>query len=84
MSDRPKQYVIAGIRTALACDSRVNQLDIEVAVAAGRIFLTGEVATEERKAAISTVLAERFPDYEVENELTVCSLSPPREAETLS
>jgi BON domain len=84
MTDEPKQYLIAHIREALAEDGRLNELNIDVTVAAGRIFLNGEVATTKRREAIDTVLAERFPDYEISNEVSVTSLAPISEVEPLS
>ena len=83
-ADEPKQYLIAHIREALAKDGRVNELDIDVAVAGGRIFLTGEVATAKRRDAITEVLRERFPECELVNEVNVASIGPAGEAETLS
>lgn len=84
MPDEPKQYLIAHIREALAEDGRVNELDVDVAVAGGRIFLTGEVATAQRRDAITEVLRERFPDYDIANEVSVASIAPAGEAEPLS
>ena len=84
MSEEPKQYLVAHVREALACDGRVNELDIDVTVAGGRVFLTGCVATQERKDRISAVLAERFPEYVVENEVTVSAAGAVREIEPLS
>ena len=75
--EEPKHYVIGRIREALARDGRVNELDIEVTLAGARIFLEGEVATEQRRDAITAVVAELLPEYEVVNEIDVVPLSPP-------
>lgn len=84
MADEPKQYLIGHIREALAEDERLNELDIDVVVAGGRIFLSGEVATGQRRNAITAVLAERFPGYDIANEVTVTRLAPAGEPEPLS
>jgi hypothetical protein len=81
MADEPRQYLIGHIRDALA---DLNELTIDVAVAGGRVFLTGEVATTERKERIGRELALRFPDCDIANELGVIPIGPPGEAEKLS
>lgn len=73
--DLPDQYVVEQIRRALAEDSRAGVLDVDVAVAGGKVFLTGTVATAERLAAISEVVGELLPDRQVHNELAVDQLS---------
>jgi BON domain len=80
----PKQYLIARVQDALAQDSRVNALDIDVTVAGGKVFLTGNVPTQERKDAISIVLAERVPTLLVQNEITVSPVLDTEEVETLT
>jgi hypothetical protein len=84
MADEPKQYVIERVHRALAQDPRVNILDVEVTVAGGRVFLSGEVPTPTRKEAISEVVRELLPDHEVCNETTVTALTPAAEAEDIS
>lgn len=83
-TEEPKQYLIARVREALAQDPRANELDVDVTVAAGKIFLTGTVATPERKAAISEVVRELCPNHEICNETTVADVSEPSEVEELS
>ena len=82
--DEPKSYVVAHVREALARDGRVNELNVDVTVAGRRVFLTGEVATEERRRAISEVVGELLPDYEVHNETSVPAVGEPGEAEQLT
>ncbi len=84
MPDEPKQYVIERVHRALAEDSRVNALDVEVTLAGGRVFLSGDVATQARKEAISEVVGELLPDHEICNETTVASYAPATEAEDIS
>ncbi len=84
MTDEPRQYVIERVNRALAQDSRVNALDVEVAVAGGRVFLTGDVPTQARKDAISEVVAELLPDHQISNETTVTALAPAGEPEDIA
>jgi hypothetical protein len=78
----PKHYVIGRVQEALARDGRVNELEIDVTLAGRRIFIEGEVATEQRRDAITDIVCELLPDYDVVNEVDVVPLSPP-EAEQL-
>ena len=84
MPDEPKQYVIERVHRALAEDPRVNVLDVEVTLAGGRVFLTGSVPTQARKDAISDVVRDLLPDYEVCNETSVASYGPATESEDIS
>jgi hypothetical protein len=74
-ADEPKHYVIAHVREALACDGRVNELEIEIAVTGNKISLSGDVATPERKQAISDVVQECLPEHEIYNEVNVTQLA---------
>jgi len=82
--DEPKQYVVGRVREALATDPRVNELDIAVTVSGRKIFLTGDVATPERKEAIAIVVAETLPGYDVHNETSVRHYAERQDAEELS
>ncbi len=84
MAEEPKQYVIERVHRALAEDPRANVLDVEVTLAGGRVFLTGDVATQARKDAIAEVVRELLPDHEVCNETTVVSYAPATEPENIS
>ncbi len=69
------QYLVGKLQEALAADARVNALDIKVVVAGGRIHLTGQVPTEERRMAVTRIVAEMQPELPVHNELTVLELN---------
>jgi osmotically-inducible protein OsmY len=84
VADEPKQYVIERVHRALAQDPRVAAFDVEVTLAGGRVFLTGEVPTQERHDAISAVVRELLPEHEVCNETTVATLAPAGEPEELA
>jgi osmotically-inducible protein OsmY len=69
------QYFIGKLQEALAVDDRVNALDIKITIAHGRVHLTGEVPTEERRAAVQRIAQEMLPDLEVRNDITVLELA---------
>jgi enamine deaminase RidA (YjgF/YER057c/UK114 family) len=82
-SGEPDQYLIERVREALAEDPRVGELYVQVTVAGGKVFLSGAVATPERKAAMSEVVAELLPDHQIHNLATISSLSEPEDEERL-
>lgn len=67
------QYLIEHVRETLARHPALGELELEVAVARNVIEVSGAVQTHERCEAITAVLAERFPDYEIRNRTTVLS-----------
>jgi hypothetical protein len=71
-------YTAEHIRQALASDSRVNEPELRVQVVAGRVVVTGDVPTEERRAAIPEVVAEVDPELVVDNQTTVTGTAPER------
>jgi osmotically-inducible protein OsmY len=77
-------YLGERIRTALAQDSRVNELGVQVAIVGRRVFVTGTVATMERQEAVAIVIAEGFPDLEIHNDVTVQEVGARPSRETLS
>jgi hypothetical protein len=78
-----EQYVIGMIQTALATDSRIHKQDVQVAIRGERIHLTGQTSTEERRRLIETVVAEKVPEWEIRNEITVLEIAPPAQPETI-
>ncbi len=79
----PPEYLIGHIQQALATDPRTGELELDVRIAGGRIFLTGAVATKERCEAVETVVREVAPDLDVANELTVTVETDPGPEEAL-
>jgi hypothetical protein len=67
----PEDYAVQRLREALATDDRVAEMGVQVRVVAGKVFLTGRVATTERHEAVGVVAAEVLPDYEIHNETDV-------------
>ena len=82
--DPSDEYLVERIREAIAMDPRVNELELQVTVAAGRVFVSGTVATEERREAIGEVVAAIAPDREIHNETSVLPLAPDHAVEELS
>lgn len=69
--DMEYQYLVGRLQDAMARDERVSALDIRIVVTGGRVHLTGEVPTEERRAALTEVAAAVLPGTPVCNEVTV-------------
>ena len=67
----PEDYTAQRLREALAGDERVAEMGIQVHLVAGKAFLTGQVATEERRHAVGEVAAEVLPEYEIHNDTVV-------------
>lgn len=65
----PEDYAVQRVRDALAAGEA--EMGVQVRTAAGKVFLTGQVATAERQQAVGAVAAEVLPDYEVHNETVV-------------
>ena len=77
------EYLIGRIQQALATDPRTGELELDVRIAGGRLFLTGAVATRERCAAVEEVVREVAPDLDVANQLTVSAEAEPGPEEAL-
>lgn len=80
----PEQYAIEHLRGALAADARVAEMGVQVRIAAGKVFLTGQVPTEERRHAVGVVAAEVLPEYEVHNETVVTEVGDTPRVERLT
>lgn len=78
------QYMVGRIQNALATDPRTNKQDVKVMISNGRVHLSGETSTEERRRTIAAVVSEIVPDLEVRNELTIIELSEPAAPEVIS
>jgi len=77
------QYLVGELQHVLATDQRVNMLDIKVIVRNGKIYLIGQVPTEQRRNAVEGVVLELLPGAEVRNELTVLEIKTPSQPETI-
>ena len=79
---KPDDYIVGHVRDALATDPRAGVLDVQATVVAGRVVLTGTVASEERGAAVAQVAGEAA-GLPVLNELTVLDGRAPGAQEEL-
>jgi hypothetical protein len=77
------EYLIAGICEALAEDPRVGEIELDVRIERDVAVIRGVVQTEDRRQGIDEVIAERFPDVSVRNEVTVLEAPRPPAEEDL-
>ena len=80
----PQDYLVERILDALAKDPRVNELELDVAVANEKVLVSGTVTTEVRRRAVTDVVREMVPDREVVNQTSVLAASPHPGEERLS
>jgi osmotically-inducible protein OsmY len=73
--DLEYQYLIGRLQEALAADPRVNSLDIKIVLSGGKLHLTGQVPTEQRRQAVNEVILEVVPGISIRNELTLLELA---------
>ena len=83
MSDESPQYRVAHIRRALAEDPRTAEMGVRVNVRGDHVHLSGEVATEQRRADLEEVLAEVAPEVTVSNDVRVADNREPSRREEL-
>jgi osmotically-inducible protein OsmY len=84
VSGEQAEYVVARIQDALATDPRTGELELDVRIAGGGVFLAGAVATKERRKAVEQVVREMVPDLDVHNELSVTEDQGPGPSERVS
>ncbi|MFD3458590.1 BON domain-containing protein [Nocardia fluminea] len=75
--DEPPQYVVANLRRAFAEDPRTATMGVQVTVRGDVVVLTGEVADEQSRLALETVLRERVGPLRVHNDVRVHRRSAP-------
>jgi hypothetical protein len=80
--DEPVEYLVERVRTAIAC-SEIHELGIGVQVAGGRLLLTGSASSVPQRDAITGVVEQVAPGYEVVNEVCVAPTTPPAAVEQL-
>lgn len=83
MTGESPQYRVAHIRRALAEDPRTAEMGVRVNVRGDQVHLSGEVATEQRRADLEAVLAEVAPDVSVSNDVRVSDIREPGRREEL-
>lgn len=65
------EYVGEHVRQAVATDPRTTEQGIGVRVVHGEVFLSGEVGSADRRAAIGVVAEEAAQGHAVHNGVTV-------------
>jgi osmotically-inducible protein OsmY len=76
-------YLAARIQRRLAEDPDTAELGVRVAVHGGAVYLTGDVASEERRGHLVAAAAAEAGDLEVRDDLRVTCAEPPTSAEDL-
>jgi hypothetical protein len=84
VSNTPDPYLAAHLREHLVADERIGEQDLQTEIVAGTVVITGEVATEERRAAVSAVAVESLGDTAHRNLVTVARNDGPVETERVS
>jgi hypothetical protein len=70
-ADADEPFLGEHIHDALGRDPRVSAPELHVTVEHGHVHIDGVVATAARKEAIPTVVAEGWPELEVDDRTTV-------------
>ncbi len=83
MTEENPQYLVAHVRRALAEDPRTAEQGVRVNVRGDHVHLSGEVATEQRRAELEQVLGELVPDVELHNDVRVSDSREPARREEL-
>ncbi|HVL81589.1 MAG TPA: BON domain-containing protein [Actinomycetota bacterium] len=84
MTPEPDDYVIERVREALAHDPVLAELDVTVSIRAGKVFLSGTVATAERHVRIGQIAEQASGGMPVCNETKVSTLEENPEPERLT
>lgn len=84
MAERPTVYTEARIQQSLAEDPRVAALGLQVTVRPPKIFLRGDVPSQQRRERAAEMVREMMPGYEVYNEIEVTGSGEPGSSEELA
>jgi hypothetical protein len=84
VTDADDPYLAVHVRERLVADERVGEQDLQTALVAGTVVITGEVTTEERRQAVSQVAAEMLGGTPHRNLVSVAHNDGPVETEQLS
>jgi hypothetical protein len=74
-------YFLAWVHECLARDERVGELDLTLDLRAGRLYITGNVSSVERREALSACVHELARDLEISNDTTVMGFTASGESE---
>ena len=78
------EYLGGWLSDRLAEDDDVHELGLTVRVTGDAVFLSGVVATDERRLTIGERAAALVPGYRICNEVTVGSFEAPEAQESLA
>jgi hypothetical protein len=78
-----EQYLAANLRRAVAEDPRTAELGVRVTVRGDHVMLSGDVACENRRAALEEVLHEAAPELTIFNDVRVTPAGEPEGEEEL-
>lgn len=82
MSVEESENVVAAVRSALASDPRVGEIELDVSINANTLVVAGTVSNLERQLAVDEVVVELLDNgYGFRNETQVKHLSEPGEPE---
>lgn len=70
-----ERYLPEHLHEALLADERVGEQDLQVWADEGCIHVSGTVATEARRSAVVSVVAELAPGWEICNEVELVDVS---------
>ena len=72
------------VEQAIANDARTNELGVRIDCIDRRVLVRGEVASEERRAAVLEVVREQLPEAEIVDHLRLSDAAQaPRRAEVV-
>jgi hypothetical protein len=77
------EHLAADLRELLAEDSRVSEQGLDVTVDDDCVTVQGVVATDERRRAVGSVLAERLPGRRIDNRVSVMASDQPPAPEVI-
>jgi hypothetical protein len=73
--DESDIYLVEHVREHLIHDPRIRELDIHVSMHGTTLVVTGHVATEDRRTAISEALDVLLPAHTVRTDTTVTTFT---------
>ena len=65
------------VEQAIANDARTNELGVRIECIDRRVLVRGEVASEQRRDAVLTVVQEQLPDAEIVDHLRLSDAAQP-------
>jgi osmotically-inducible protein OsmY len=76
------QHTSQRVEQAIANDARTNELGVRIECTHRRVLVRGEVASQERRDAVLTVVREQLPGAEIVDHLRLSDATdPPRRTE---